>query len=87
MSIVLYVVVSAVVRFAICDLLLNRFGIDVTGYEVYIQILLALAFGYLIVNSIARFFYWSTRSRYGHTTATATRNVVRIVGVGLWWQL
>jgi len=80
--VVLYVVVSAVVRFVISDLLLNKLRIDVTGYEVYVQILLALAFGYLIVNSVAWFFYWSTRPKYGHPTAAAVRNVVRIVGVG-----
>lgn len=80
--IVLYAFVSAIVKFFISDILLNRFAIDITAYEVYIQILLALAFGYLIVNSFAWFFYWSTRPKYGHPTAAAVRNIVRIVGVG-----
>lgn len=80
--IVLYVVVSALVKFFISDVLLKRFGIDVTAYEVYVQILLALAFGYLIITSIAWFFYWSTRPKYGHPTAAAIRNVVRIIGIG-----
>ncbi|MEM1542469.1 MAG: mechanosensitive ion channel [Ignisphaera sp.] len=82
MFIVLYVVVSALVKFVISDLLLTRLNIDITGYEIYIQLLLALMFGYLIVNSVAWFFYWSTRPRYGHSTAVAVRNVVRIIGVG-----
>ncbi|MEM4682923.1 MAG: mechanosensitive ion channel [Ignisphaera sp.] len=82
MFIVLYVVVSALVKFVVSDLLLTRLNIDITGYEIYIQLLLALMFGYLIVNSVAWFFYWSTRPRYGHSTAVAVRNVVRIIGVG-----
>lgn len=81
MYIVLYVVVSALVRYVI-SMLLPGFGITIAEYEVYIQILLALAFGYLIVSAVARLFYWSTIGRYGHSTAAAIRNVVRIVGVG-----
>lgn len=80
--VVVYVAVSALVKFAVEDLLLKTLGVDITGYQVYIQILLALAFGYLIVNSIAWFFYWSTRSRYGHPTAAAIRNMIRIIGMG-----
>lgn len=62
--------------------LLPSFGIQVADYEVYTQILLALVFGYLIVNGVAMFFYWSTRAKYDHPTAAAIRNIVRIVGVG-----
>jgi len=51
-------------------------------YEVYAQIPLALAFGYLIVSAVAKFFYWSTIDKYGHSTAATARNVVRIVGIG-----
>ncbi|MCX8176495.1 MAG: mechanosensitive ion channel family protein, partial [Candidatus Bathyarchaeota archaeon] len=49
---------------------------------VYAQILLALAFGYLIVSGVANIFYWSTRARYDHPTAAAIRNVIRIIGIG-----
>lgn len=80
--VVLYVVAAVLVKFFMRDFLPKIFKIDVTEYEAYVQILLALAFGYLIVNSIAWFFYWSTRPKYGHPTAAAVRNVVRIVGVG-----
>jgi len=43
----------------------------------YIQILLAIAFGYLIVGSTAEIFYRATKARYAPTAAT-----VRNVSVG-----
>lgn len=80
--IVVYVIVSALVRFFIVGILLGWFAVDVTAYEVYVQILIALAFGYLIISSIALFFYWTTRPKYGHPAAAAIRNVIKIVGIG-----
>jgi len=79
--VILYVVVSAVVHFLMSDLIL-RYGFDVVAYESYVQVLLAVVFGYFIVSGIAEFFYWSTRAKYGHSTAAAIRNVVKIIGVG-----
>ncbi|MEM0048086.1 MAG: mechanosensitive ion channel [Ignisphaera sp.] len=79
--VVLYVLVSALAHYLMTGLL-PRYGIAVADYEVYVQILLALAFGYMIVNGVATFFYWSTRAKYDHPTAAAIRNVVRIIGVG-----
>ncbi|MDK6028304.1 mechanosensitive ion channel [Ignisphaera sp. 4213-co] len=79
--IVLYVLIFAAVHYVISTLL-PQHNIVVTDYEIYVQILLALLFGYLIVSGIATFFYWATRAKYDHPTAAAIRNVVRIVGVG-----
>lgn len=79
--IVAYAAVSAAVRYVTRDLL-PRFGVSAAEYEVYAQILLALAFGYLIVSSVAMLFYWMTRAKYDHSTAAAIRNVVRVVGIG-----
>jgi len=79
--IVLYVAVSAFVKYLIADFL-PRFGMSLGEYEVYVQILLALAFGFLIASAVASFFYWSTVGKYGHPTAAAIRNVVRFVGIG-----
>jgi len=79
--IVVYVVVSALANYVIHSVL-PTYGVAIADYEVYVQILLALAFGYLIVSAVARFFYWSTVVKYGHSTAAAVRNVVRIVGIG-----
>ncbi|MEM4644214.1 MAG: mechanosensitive ion channel family protein [Candidatus Methanomethylicaceae archaeon] len=77
----MYVVFAAVVQWLFTAILAN-YGINVTDYLVYAQILIALAFGYLIVNSIATFLYWSTRVKYDHPTSAAIRNVVRIIGIG-----
>jgi len=48
----------------------------------YMQILLAIAFGYLIVSGIATFFYWFMRAKYDHATAAAIKNIVKIIGIG-----
>jgi len=66
--IVLYVVVSALAKYIIHGVL-PMYGIMVMDYEVYAQILPALAFGYLIVSAVARFFYWSPSA----STATLLR--------------
>jgi small-conductance mechanosensitive channel len=79
--IVLYVAVAAVIQWLFTDLLL-RFGINIVDYIGYAQILLAIGFGYMIVNSIAVFFYWTMRAGYDHATSAAVRNIVKIVGVG-----
>ena len=79
--IVLYVAVSALTKYLISDAL-PKLGVSVGEYEVYAQILLALAFGFMIAGAVAGFFYWSTIGKYGHSTAAAIRNVVRFVGIG-----
>jgi len=47
-----------------------------------VQILLAFAFGYLILSGIAMIFYYSLLPKYGHPAAAAVRNIVRIIGIG-----
>jgi small conductance mechanosensitive channel len=79
--VVLYVAVAAVIQWVFTSFL-PQFRIDITDYMGYVQILLAVAFGYLIVSGIASFFYWSLRAKYDHATAAAIRNVVRIIGIG-----
>jgi small-conductance mechanosensitive channel len=75
--IVVYVVVAAVVQ-----LLITRFIPSVKPYQVYINVLLALAFGYLIVSAFANVIYWAMRFRYDHPTARAMRNVFLLIGIG-----
>ncbi|MCS7140505.1 MAG: mechanosensitive ion channel family protein [Candidatus Nezhaarchaeota archaeon] len=79
--VILYVVSSALLQYIFTGLL-PSLRIYIAEYAVYAQILLALAFGYLIVNGVASIFYWSMRTRYDHSTAAAIRNVVKIIGVG-----
>ncbi|PLC64757.1 small-conductance mechanosensitive channel-like protein [Vulcanisaeta sp. EB80] len=79
--IVVYVVVAAIVHYVISTLL-PMFGIKVSPYEGYVNVLLALAFGYLIVSAFADVIYWSMRFRYDHPTARAMRNVFLLIGIG-----
>ncbi|MBP1357699.1 MAG: hypothetical protein JZD40_04340 [Sulfolobus sp.] len=80
--IIVYVVVSAVVKYIFETFLPTEFKIDIVSYEPYVQILLTLAFGYLIVSGIAQVFYVSLVAKYGHPTAAAVRNIIRIIGIG-----
>lgn len=79
--IVLYVIAAALVQYVFKDLL-PAFKVDIGEYAVYVQILLAVAFGYLIVSGIATTIYWMMRVRYDHPTAAAVRNITRIIGIG-----
>jgi len=77
----LYLGVSALVNIYL-PALLSRAGLDISPYMAYINIGVALVFGYMIVRSFASAVYWSMRARYDHPQAAAVRNVITIVGVG-----
>ncbi|KUO80360.1 MAG: small-conductance mechanosensitive channel-like protein [Vulcanisaeta sp. JCHS_4] len=79
--IVVYVVVAAIVHWVISTLL-PMFHINIQPYEGYVNVLLALAFGYLIVSAFADVIYWTMRFRYDHPTARAMRNVFLLIGIG-----
>ncbi len=79
--VVLYVIIAAIVQYVFTGLL-PMYKIRIEEYSAYAQILLALAFGYLIVTGVANFSYWTLRSKYEHPTAAAVRNVIKIVGIG-----
>lgn len=76
-----YVASASIIEWLFKDFLL-KYGVNLVDYLGYVYILLSIAFGYMIVNSIATFFYWSTRVKYGHSTSAAIRNIVKIVGIG-----
>lgn len=50
-------------------------------YETYINVIIILGLGYVIVNSMSNFIYWSIRRRLDHATATLFRTITRIVGI------
>ncbi|MCS7134171.1 MAG: mechanosensitive ion channel [Candidatus Caldarchaeum sp.] len=79
--IVLYVLVAAFVQWFFVEFM-PRYGLNIVDYLGYVQVLLALGFGYVIVGGVAVFFYWSMRVRYDHPTSAAVRNLVKIIGVG-----
>lgn len=79
--VVLYVVVAAAIQWLFTSFL-PLYGVDIVDYLGYVHVLLAIAFGYLIVSGIAVFIYWSLREKYDHSTAAAVRNVIKIIGIG-----
>lgn len=80
--VVLYVVVTIV-----ADGIINRVlpGVGITfpqSYVPYINILLALGFGYLILNAFATAMYWAIRARHPHSAAAAVKDMLRLIGFG-----
>ena len=80
--IIAYVAVAALVQFLVTSVL-PMFHVSLSGYTMYVNVLLALAFGYLIVSAFAEVIYWSMRFKYDHSTARAFRNVFLLIGIGV----
>jgi small conductance mechanosensitive channel len=80
--IVLYVILTGAVNYFLTVVLSDVGIVFPPTYSPYVNILLALAFGYLIVNAFASAVYWSLRARVPHPTASAVRSMLRIVGLG-----
>jgi len=80
--IALYVVVAGLLNDLISSVLPDL-GLTIpSNYAPYVNILVALAFGYLIVAGFSNVLYWSLRVRVPHSTASAFRSMIRIVGLG-----
>jgi small-conductance mechanosensitive channel len=92
--IVLYVVVEALVNNLIFPFLESlKFYLptssgsvaitnSIGGYQPYVNVLLSLLFGYLILQAFISVVYWNLRLKYDHPTAASMRSVLRLVGVG-----
>jgi len=80
--IVLYVSLSAAIQFFFTRILISLASPDIMSYKVYVDVLLALLFGYLIVLSFSNLIYWSLRVRYDHSTSAAVRSLFKIIGIG-----
>ena len=51
-------------------------------YAVYVYIVVLLVLGWLIVNAVAEMFYAMIKPKYGISTASAVRSLIRILGLG-----
>ncbi|MEM4481643.1 MAG: mechanosensitive ion channel [Desulfurococcaceae archaeon] len=51
-------------------------------YAPYVYIIVLLALGWLVLNSIASLFYAMLKPKYGVSTASAIRSMIRIIGLG-----
>lgn len=79
--IIVYIVVVAIINQFIIPLA-EKQGLSVSGYAGYINIGLALLFGYFIVRAFANIIYWFLRLKYGHPEAAAVRSIMMIIGIG-----
>jgi small-conductance mechanosensitive channel len=80
--IVIYVVAGALTNYVLSTVLPDIGYQFPAAYLPYVNILLALAFGYLIVNGVANVAYYSFRVGVPHSTAAAVRSMIRIIGIG-----
>ena len=55
---------------------------SISSYQPYVNILLSLAFGYLIIQGFISVVYWNLRLKYDHSTSASMRSVFRLVGIG-----
>ncbi|WP_240938930.1 mechanosensitive ion channel domain-containing protein [Metallosphaera hakonensis] len=94
MYIVLYVIVAALINNLMFPYLeslnislpsfLNSASLttSISGYQPYINVLLSLLFGYLILQGFVSVVYWNLRLKYDHPTSASVRSVLRLVGLG-----
>lgn len=54
----------------------------IKDFAVYVYIVVLLVLGWLIVSATAGMFYTMLKPRYGTSTATAIRSMIRILGLG-----
>ena len=79
--VVLYLAASAGTQYLFTAILVD-IAPGVLDYKMYVDVLLAIGFGYAIVSSFAQAVYWFMRIEYAHPTAAAIRNVFKIIGIG-----
>lgn len=77
-----YVVVGAVINEFLSSMLPGLGYQFPATYIPYVNIILALSFGYLIVSAVSNVAYWSFRLGTPHSTASAVRSMMRIIGLG-----
>ncbi len=83
LAIASYIIASIVTKYLIEDILYEALKYEkVLEYKPYVDLSLALVFGYFIVIAFSNTVYWSLRAKYNHSTAAAVRNIFKILGVG-----
>ncbi|AFH42278.1 mechanosensitive ion channel domain-containing protein [Fervidicoccus fontis] len=76
-----YIIISALINGYVFKLLAEH-NLNVSSYSSYINIPLAILFGYLIVASLSDVIYWNLRFKYDHSAAAGARNAIKIIGIG-----
>lgn len=75
------VAILALTRYIIIDVL-PSFNINITEYEIYINILLTLLLGYMIVNSFSGVAYQFLKVKYNYSTAASIKSLIKLLGIG-----
>lgn len=84
--IIIYIVLNVIINASLPDILK---GINVDfietyrNYQPYINVIVALGVGYLIIKFFTEFIYWNLRIKYDHPTAQAVKNVFKMLGIGV----
>lgn len=52
-------------------------------YKPYINAMVVLGLGYMVVDSTANLLYWVSRSHVDHPTAAILRTVIRVMGIAI----
>ncbi|MDT7887440.1 MAG: mechanosensitive ion channel [Desulfurococcales archaeon] len=81
MWIAIYITTSAIYNGFLVPFL-KDYTTDISPYSSYVNIGVALLFGYMIVRSLSNSIYWSLRARYDRPQASAVRSVIQVVGLG-----
>ncbi len=80
--VIAFVVLQALLDFVMREIV-PKVGLKVLlNYEAYIRITFWIIIGYLLVNSFAKFVYWSFRQRYEHPEASMIESLIKILGMG-----
>ena len=82
LSIIAYVVVMAFTQYIFTESFLIQIYHQIIDYKIYIDILISLGFGYIIVHNFSITIYWTLRMKYDHSTAAAIKSLFKILGVG-----
>ncbi|MEZ0247981.1 MAG: mechanosensitive ion channel family protein [Thermoproteus sp.] len=83
MWIVLYVIVSAVVQFVFFWVEGPPLNLtQAANYQIYVNILLALFFGWQIIGAFAEIISAPIAKRQGETAGRAVGNLIKIIGIG-----
>lgn len=80
--VITFIVLQALLDFLLRDVIPGTRVKRILDFEQYIRATYIILVGYVLVNSFARFVYWSVRQKYGHAEATMIQNLVKIIGLG-----
>ncbi len=77
-----YVIAMALIHYLISCQWILKFYPVLIEYRVYFDLILTAIFGYAIISYFSSTVYWVLKPKYGHSTASTIRSLVKVLGVG-----